>query len=191
MSETTPEAILTAADAEVADADAELARLEAAVIADDPDVTPAVIEEARGRKYFASLRRQAAEKKAAALRQEQIDAKAAQARDAFLDAIAAYDLGKLPELQRQAEEALAEIMRITDGYANTVYQHVPLLAPYTKASTLPVSAYRPGYPGQGNTITIDGKLYHRGVDGRSLTDQALRNARQRAHEAQQRAAGRG
>lgn len=190
MSETTPEAILAAADTEVRDADAELAALESAVIADE-DVRPEQIEQARSRKYFAGLRRQAAERKAAALRQEQIDAKAARARDAFLDAIAPYDLDKLPELQRQAEEALAEIMRITDGYANTVYQHVPLLAPYTDASTLPVSAYRPGYTGQGNTITIDGKLYHRGVDGRSLTDQALRNARQRAHEAQQRATGRG
>ncbi|KDN75235.1 hypothetical protein DF19_25110 [Streptomyces olindensis] len=71
MSTETPEQILATADAEITAADRELRDLEARVIADDTEVTPEAIEQARGRRYFAGLRHQAAEKKAAKLRQEQ------------------------------------------------------------------------------------------------------------------------
>jgi hypothetical protein len=69
VSTQTPEQIIGAADTEVREADAELTRLEQAVI-DDQDVTPDQIEQARAKRRFAGLRRQAAEKKAAKLREE-------------------------------------------------------------------------------------------------------------------------
>lgn len=80
-----PAEILAAADTEVQEADAELERLEQRVIADDPDVSPEEIEQARGRRYFAGLRRKAAERKAAALREQQL---AAEREQALADAAA-------------------------------------------------------------------------------------------------------
>lgn len=114
MSTATPDDILAAAAAEVADADAELQRLEAAVIADDQDITPAVIEEARGRKYFAALRRQAAEKKAAALREQQAaalrEAAYAEAR-ALLDATPQADVDAALAAAGEAMAALRTAVR--------------------------------------------------------------------------------
>jgi hypothetical protein len=102
----TPEAILAAADHEIAEADAALAALEERVIADDPEVGPEQIEQARSKRYFAGLAKRRAERKAAALR----EAEAAQARTlAILEARKILDEAPQADVD-QALAAASEAM---------------------------------------------------------------------------------
>ncbi|MEU0343167.1 hypothetical protein ABZ092_30515 [Streptomyces bobili] len=176
----TPEQILATADTELHQADDELAALEQAVI-DDQDVTPDQIEAARSRRYFAGLRRKAAEKKAERARQDAIDAAARQAVADFHEALKAYDLDQVPTLQERIEQAVFELLQLAAGHDRTVTSHARRLIKYSgEASNVPVNAIVGGY---GREAIRIGDTSHSPADGKAFLEQALNAAQQRHYEA--------
>ncbi|WP_046503107.1 hypothetical protein [Streptomyces odonnellii] len=182
MSAETPEQVLATADQDVTEAETTVTNLETRVREGDQDVTPDQIEEARSTLRFVHLRREAAVKRADQLRQEQVDTAAALRRDAFLADIAAYDLGKIPELQERIQSAVYELLQLCAGHSRVLTGHAFRLTSYGSASTLPVSAdIGAGSGTPTTTVTVDGTVYQP-ADGNSAVKSALDAARQRHFE---------
>ncbi|MFJ4867782.1 hypothetical protein [Streptomyces sp. NPDC088757] len=143
MSTETPEQILAAADTAIEEADAELQGLEQRVIADDADVTPEQIEQARSRRYFAGLRRQAAEKRAATERQRL----AAEAERATLTEVQqlldAAPKSVVDEKLAAAQRAVAELRDAIDAYNDGAQAAWQVFA---RTKAVPMTAYDPLMP---------------------------------------------
>ncbi|MER6361554.1 hypothetical protein [Kitasatospora sp. NPDC001527] len=172
-----PDHITATADQEVTEAEQLLAALEDRVRDGDDTVTAEQVEEARGLRRFAQLRREAAQRKAEKARLAEIDADAARRRDAFLAEITPHDLTKLPALQKQAEDALFELLELCGRYGATVHKHMNRLLYANEGRTaLAIKGNRAGL------IVIDGTEYH-AIDGAQVADKVLKSALQRHFEA--------
>ncbi|MEV0209431.1 hypothetical protein AB0H97_29960 [Streptomyces sp. NPDC050788] len=172
----TPEAILAAADHEIAEADAALAALEERVLDDDPEVGPEEIEQARSKRYFAGLAKRRAERKAAALR----EAEAEQARTAayaearrLLDEVPQADVDQALAAASEAMTALRAAVRARNEARDRALQ-VLRACPAIEATERPTVHHRGEQPWQGpefGLVTVDAyrtdrwQLY---VNGRSL-----------------------
>lgn len=136
-----PEQLLADADAEITEADALLTTLERRVVDGDDDVQPEQIEQARGLRRFAQLRREAAEKKAAKLRQDRADAK----RDAALaEARRLLDEHGPEDIKAKAaklRETVLELHQAVDAF------NANALKAFTVMSTghaVPITTIQPG-----------------------------------------------
>lgn len=180
MTDQTPDQITAAADQEVTEAEQLLAGLEDRVRNGDATITPAQVEEARGLRRFAQLRRDAAQRKAEAARKAEANAETARRRDAFLASVAGYTPEAIEAAAKHAEDALFELMELTDLRNAAIRAALPQLAsPVCFASDLDVSGSH-----QHNTVTVDGTVYApNGV--KYVADQALNEAYQRHWAAEQ------
>jgi hypothetical protein len=166
----TPEAILAAADQEIAEADATLTELEQKVIDGDTAVTPDEIERARQGRWWAGLQRRQAEKRAAALREAE-----AQQQRTVAQLEARRILDEVPQSQVEAAERAAadamqklrEVVRdFNDARARAirVLQVCPAVEPGRQPRALSYSAITGVYGGHGQ-VDRDWRLW---VDGRPL-----------------------
>ncbi|SFD61842.1 hypothetical protein [Streptomyces aidingensis] len=177
----TPEGVIAAAEAEEKEAAELLHALEDRVRDGDETVQPEQIEKARGLRRFAQLRREVAARRAEKLKQQQIDNLAAERRDAFLAEIAPHDITRVPELQRQITDALAELLELCEAYDQVVLKHANGLASGGRQTTLPI---RGDFDGVKAWIELDGKMYRR-PGGKNLADNAVNAGRQRHFKAVQ------
>ncbi|MFJ4012236.1 hypothetical protein [Streptomyces sp. NPDC090026] len=180
-----PDEILAQADTAVTDADQALASLEERVMAGDEQVGPDDIEQARGLRHFAELRREAARKKADRIREE---AKARLREQALAEARAILDehpLAEVERLQAAAEEAMAALRAGVRAHndalerARVRLQSSPV-APTERQSVRRRGEPAPVYPelgwGRGAGLTapflwIDGRAVAR-LSERTLMDKA-------------------
>ncbi|EPD62393.1 hypothetical protein [Streptomyces sp. HGB0020] len=151
-----PEAILAAADAEIAEADAALENLEQRVLDDDPEVGPEQIEQARSRRYFAGLGRKRAERKATALR----EAEATQARTVamiearrILDEVPQADVDQALAAAGEAMQKLRDVVRARNDARDRALQ-VLRDCPAIEAVERPSVRLRGEQPWQGPEFGI-------------------------------------
>ncbi|WP_405698198.1 hypothetical protein OHA99_26720 [Streptomyces coelicoflavus] len=114
MTAETPEAILAAADADVEQADAQLAELEQKVIDGDTAVSPDDIEQARKGRWWAGLQRKQAEKKAAALREAEAQRQRTVAQleaRRILDSVPQADVDQAEQTAADAMQKLRDVVR--------------------------------------------------------------------------------
>ncbi|MFF2749552.1 hypothetical protein ACFVVA_28920 [Kitasatospora sp. NPDC058048] len=180
MTNQTPDQITAAADQEVTEAEQLLAALEDRVRDGDDTVTPTQVEEARGLRRFAQLRREAAQRKAEAARKVETNTEASRRRDAFLASIADCTPEAIEAAAKRAEDALFELLTLVDRRNAAIQSALPQLAsPVCYESDRKISA---SY--EHLTITIDGTVYHP-LAGKSIADQAQNKAANRHMYAEQ------
>jgi hypothetical protein len=174
VTDQTPDQITAMAEQEAAEAEQLLDALEERVRAGDDTVTPTQVEEARGLRRFAQLRREAAQRKAEAAKKAETNTETARRRDAFLSAYADCNPDLIKAAAQRAEEALFELLELVDRHDSLIYATVPQLAsPVCAASDLRVSASH-----QYHTVSIDGTVYAR-IGSQSVANQAMNSAANR------------
>ncbi|MFD8695621.1 hypothetical protein [Kitasatospora purpeofusca] len=174
MTNQTPDQITAAGDQEAAEAEQLLAALEDRVRDGDDTVTAEQVEEARGLRRFAQLRREAAQRKAESARKAQTNAEAARRRDAFLATVTDCTPEDIGAAAKRAEDALFELLDLVDRRNHAIQAAIPQLAsPVCHESDLDV-----GGSYQHETVTVEGTVYAQ-LGGRSVADRALNEAANR------------
>jgi hypothetical protein len=120
----TPAQIIAQADQEITAAEELAVALEDRVRDGDESIGYEEVEQARGLKRFAQLRREAAEKKAARLAADLAAAERQAVIDAHLPALEAFDASRVGKLRAEAERKLLEAAELLSGYN----RHVAALA---------------------------------------------------------------
>ncbi|MFC8415696.1 hypothetical protein [Streptomyces coelicoflavus] len=169
MTAETPETILAAADAEIEQADAQLAELESKVIDGDTAVTPDQIEDARKSRWWAGLQRKQAEKRAAALR----EAEAQQARTVaqlearrILDSVPQTDVDQAEQAAADAMQKLRDVVRARNdarARAIRVLQQCPVIEQGQRPQGLAYTPITAAYDGldevdRSRRLWVDGRV---------------------------------
>lgn len=155
MSTETPEQIIATAEQETAEAEQLVTALEDRVMDGDDTVTPAQIEEARGLRRFAQLRREAAAKKAAKAKQDNIDAKVLDLAAQTADELESFPIEAIAAAALEAETALAKLLDLASGREVAIRAGYQRMGGWAHQSTI-ADRYRAD---RADQVMLDGIWY--------------------------------